>query len=209
MQTLFKKSFSVIFAIFAMLQAAHASSEDALATVSKATDSVISELTKLEPEARTQDKVESLVLAYIVPAIDEQKIAMGVLGKYWRQATPDQRTQFIARFREQQIRTYTGAFKAFSGEKLVFDKAVLNPDGDKAIVKGQFQQNNGNQVPVDFRLYYNKDENKWLIYDAVISGLSMVKTYRTQLSERLQNVNMDDLLKELANEQATPQQAQR
>jgi len=37
----------------------------------------------------------------------------------------------------------------------------------------------------------------------------MVKTYRTQLSERLQNVNMDDLLKELANEQAAPQQAQR
>ena len=80
MQTLFRKSFSVIFAIFAMLQAAHASSDDALATVSKATDSIISELTKLDPEARTQDKVESLVLAYIVPAIDEQKIAMGVLG---------------------------------------------------------------------------------------------------------------------------------
>jgi ABC-type transporter MlaC component len=209
MHTLFRRSFSVIFAIFAILQAAHASSEDALTTVSKATDDIISELTKLEPEARTQEKVENLVLTYIIPAIDEQKIAMGMLGKYWRQATPEQRTQFIARFRQQQIRAYTGAFKAFSGEKLIFNKAILSPDGDKAIVKGELKQSDGTLVPVDFRLYYNKDEKKWLIYDAVISGLSMVKTYRTQLSERLQNITMDDLLKELENEQATAQQAQR
>lgn len=85
---------------------------------------------------------------------------------------------------DRQLRTYGGAFKAFSGETLEFSDTRYSPDGGRAIVKGQFTQTNGNKVPVDFRLYENKESGDWLVYDAVISGLSMVKTYRTQLSDR-------------------------
>ena len=55
-------------------------------------------------------------------------------------------------------------------------------------------------MPVDFRLYFDKDTNQWRVYDAVVAGLGMVKTYRDQLSQRLQNISMDELLAELAVE---------
>ncbi|WP_430460418.1 MlaC/ttg2D family ABC transporter substrate-binding protein [Thalassolituus sp. LLYu03] len=168
--------------------------------VTDATYGIIAELNKLTPEERTETEVRRLVETYIVPAIDQEKIAMGALGKYWRRATPEQRSAFIERFRERQIRTYAGAFKAFNGEQFVFEDPLLNDTNDKALVKGTLKQNNGQTVPVDFRLYFDKDTNSWRIYDAVIAGLGMVKTYRDQLSERLQNISMNDLLAELSAE---------
>jgi len=177
------------------------------AVVEKATFGIIEELNKLTPEQRTEDEIRRLVTTYIVPAIDQEKIAMGALGKYWRRATPEQRKAFIERFRERQIRTYSGAFKAFSGEQFIYEDPRFSPDGSKALVKGTLKQTNGQTVPVDFRLYLDEDTNQWRVYDAVVAGLGMVKTYRDQLTERLQNISMDQLLEELASEDS-PQPAE-
>jgi len=174
--------------------------------VTRATNGLIEEL-KQTPEAeRSDDLVRGLVMNYIVPSIDQEKIAMGAMGKYWRLASPQQRIEFIDRFRELQIRTYSGAFKAFSGEKLEFEEARINEKGDRAIVQGELTQTNGNVIPIDFKLYLGDDSN-WRVYDAVVSGLSMVKTYRDQMSNRLQGTNpsnaskrMDELLQQLKEE---------
>lgn len=175
--------------------------------VSSATNNLIADLNKLTIEQRTDDEVRRLVMTYIVPTIDQEKIASSALGKYWRLAKPAQRQEFIERFRELQIRTYSGAFKAFSGEKLAFEDARVSDEGDKALVKGQLVQTSGNVIPIDFRLFKDGTSGEWRIYDAVVSGLSMVKTYREQMSERLQGTNpsnaderMNQLLKELADE---------
>lgn len=177
------------------------------AVVASATNNLIADLNKLSLEERTDEEVRRLVLTYIVPAIDQEKIAAGALGKYWRLAKPNQRVEFIERFRDLQIRTYSGAFKAFSGEKLAFDEARISDEGDKALVKGQLVQTNGNIIPIDFRLFLDQNSGNWLIYDAVVSGLSMVKTYREQMSERLQGTNpnnadqrLNELLAQLAQE---------
>ena len=181
--------------------------KDPSEVVHSATNELISELNKMTPEERTDDEVRRLVMTYIVPAIDQERIAKGALGKYWRLAKPEQRQSFIDRFRELQIRTYSGAFKAFSGEELSFENARLNDKGNKALVKGKLVQTNGNVIPIDFRLFQSKKDQQWRVYDAVVSGLSMVKTYREQMSERLQGTNpgnaderMNALLDELKAE---------
>lgn len=165
--------------------------------VRAATLGVIGELSSLSKEERTETQIRRLVMTYIVPAIDQQKIAKGALGKHWRRASKEQRKAFINRFRDLQIRTYTGAFKAFNGEQFSFDDAKFNQRGDRALVKGKLIQNSGNPVPIDFRLYHNKKTQQWQIYDAVVAGLGMVKTYRQQLNERLQKISMEQLLAEL------------
>ncbi|MDO6682866.1 MULTISPECIES: phospholipid-binding protein MlaC [unclassified Oceanobacter] len=175
--------------------------------VAKATSQLTERLNQTPVEQRTENLVRELVMSFIVPAIDQEKIAKGALGKYWRLASSTQQQEFIDRFRELQIRTYSGAFKAFSGEKLEFEEARINPEGDKAFVQGFLTQSNGNTVPIDFKLYRKDTEDQWRVYDAVVSGLSMVKTYRDQMAERLQGTHpgnaktrMDDLLQQLQQE---------
>ena len=181
----------------AMLVLSVNAQEAPLKVVEGATSGVINELTKTRPEERDEKMIERLVETYILPAIDQQKIAMGALGKYWRRATPEEQQRFISVFRDRQLRTYGGAFKAFSDQTLTYQDSVrYSPEGDRAIVSGEFEQSSGQKVPVDFKLYRTK-QGDWLVYDAVIAGLSIVTTYRTQLNDKLQNMSIAELLKEL------------
>lgn len=167
--------------------------------IQTATDGVIDNLSKLSVEERTDEAINELVQQWIIPAVDQTRLAMGALGKHWRTANSEQRQSFIDRYRALQIKTYSGAFKAFSGERIIVSETVYNAKGDKAIVKTNLKQTNGNLIPVDFRLYQRTEDSPWLVYDAVVSGLSIVKTYRDQLNDRLQNISMDELLKELSD----------
>lgn len=175
--------------------------------VAGATTELISKLNDIPVEERTDTVVRQLVLDHIVPAIDQRRIAMSILKKYWRVASEEQREQFILRFTELQIRTYSGAFKAFNGEQLEFKEPRYNSKGNQAIVKGELTQSSGNVIPIDFVLYQDPKDKQWRIVDAVVSGLKMVNTYHDQMSERLAGTNpsnakerIDQLLAELAAE---------
>lgn len=173
-------------------------------TVEYATSSIINELSQLENEQRSQQEIQRLVESYILPAIDQEKIAKLALGKHWKKANAEQRAAFIDTFRDLQIRTYTGAFTAFNGQEFNFKKPRFNKTGSKAIVKGEMVQPNGQKIPIDFKLYVNKQQ-QWKIYDAVIAGLGMVKTYRQQLTEQLQNNSLDDIINSMRTDLQTAQ----
>ena len=173
-------------------------------TVEYATSSVIAELSKLPTDQRSTSEVQNLVEAHILPAIDQQRIAKLALGKHWKRASKSQKVAFIDTFRDLQIRTYTGAFKAFDGQKFELKAAKFNKTGKRALVKGHMIQPTGQRIPIDFKLYINKQQ-QWKIYDAVIAGLGMVKTYRQQLSEQLQRESLDEIITNMRGQVQTAQ----
>jgi len=173
-------------------------------TVRNATTGIISELTLLSQEQRTHAEIQRLVETYILPTIDQEKIAKLALGKHWKKASNEQRQAFIKTFRDLQVRTYTGAFKAFDGQEFNFKKPRFNKPGTRAIVKAEMVQNSGQRIPVDFKLYVNSQQ-QWKIYDAVIAGLGMVKTYRQQINSQLQNSSIDEVISSMNNDHQTAQ----
>jgi phospholipid transport system substrate-binding protein len=193
---------SLLLAFLSTINVAHGS--DPTETVEFATQSVISELKKIPVLERNSNEVQRLVESYILPAIDQKRIAKMALGKYWRKASKTQQVAFINTFRDLQIRTYTGAFKAFDGQKFEFRAARFNKTGKRAIVKGHMIQPNGQSIPIDFKLYVN-EQQEWKIYDAVIAGLGMVTTYRQQLSAQLQNKSLDEIIASMAGDEQTAQ----
>ena len=191
---------SFVVLLVVLVASVHADVKDPRSVVENATNGITTELKALTTEQRTDAKVRELVLTWVVPIIDQERVAMGALSKHWRSATPEQRKAFIELYRDLQIRTYGGAFKAFNGEQFSFENAVFNEAGDRAIVKGTMKQADGKLVPIDFRLYQRDKNSPWLVYDAVVAGLGMVKTYRDQLNERLQNTSLEKLLQELSTQ---------
>jgi phospholipid transport system substrate-binding protein len=193
---------TLLIAFLGLINLAH--SANPTETVEYATQSVISELKKTTVEERNSGAVQRLVKSYILPAIDQERIAKLALGKHWRKATKAQQIAFTETFRDLQIRTYTGAFKAFDGQEFEFQDARFNKSGKKAIVKGHMIQPNGQRITIDFKLYVNKQQN-WKIYDAVIAGLGMVTTYRQQLSQQLQNESLDEVIASMRSQIQTAQ----
>src|SRR5690606_40018911 len=96
-------AFVILLAAALLSAAVQAAPEDPRTVVERATNGIINDLNKLTLEQRTDAEIRRLVMTWIIPAIDQQRIAMGALGKHWRRATPEQRQAFIDRYRELQI----------------------------------------------------------------------------------------------------------
>lgn len=169
-----------------------------LQVIKTSTDNIIVELQKKPKSERTPKFIRQLVMEHIVPVVDERRIAKSALGKHWDKASEAQRTQFMQRFLELQIRSYTGAFQAFNGEKMSFQGAKYNKNRTKSLVAATLKQNNGYDLPLEFRLYQLPKTSEWKVYDAKVAGFGMVQLYRAQVAERLKSISMDELIAELA-----------
>lgn len=194
----------LLIALLGFISSAFSANSTPTETIKYATDSVINELKLVPKDQRDLTIVNNLVQRYIIPTIDQERIAKMALGKHWRKATKQQRLAFIDTFRDLQIRTYSGAFSAFDGQEFEFDDAKFNKTGKRAIVKGDMIQPNGQRIPIDFKMFINK-KKEWKVYDAVIAGLGMVTTYRQQLSQQLQRQSLDEVIAGMQNQIQTAQ----
>lgn len=160
-------------------------------TAAKAmTERLISDKDKI---ATQEYYLEQIVDELLLPVVDHQFMAKKVLAKHWRKASSEQRQQFTKAFKHKVIRTYAGAFKAFNGEKILFEDAKYNKTGKRASVKSEIQRVGAPAINITYLLYLKN--NKWLTYDAVIEGVSLVKSFRDQIN---QSINTDGLAKAIS-----------
>ncbi len=131
--------------------------------------------------AQITDFVESA----IYPHVDFNRISALVLGKYWRDATLEERAQFNNEFRNLLVRTYSRAFVEFKDWSVRFLPLKMESDTSKVIVKTEILQPGIQPIAVDYRMVLIKD--KWKAYDILIEGVSLVTNYRTTFNNEIRN----------------------
>lgn len=142
--------------------------------------------------------VEHLVGEILLPVVDHAYMARRVLAKNWKKTSEAQKKQFVEAFKHKVIRTYAGAFKAFNGEKILFEDAKLNKTGKRAIVKSAIQRVGAPEINVTYKLFNKRGQ--WLTYDAVIEGVSLVKSFRDQFNQSIEQHGLAQAISLLASE---------
>lgn len=159
------------------------------------TDRLISDKDKINNQ---KYYVEHLVDELLLPVVDHVYMAKKVLAKNWKKTSKEQKKQFVGAFKHKVIRTYAGAFKAFNGEKIIFEDARLSKSKKKASVKSAIQRIGAPAIDVTYKLYLKK--GRWLTYDVVIEGVSLVKNFRDQFQQRIKKLGLAQAISELASE---------
>jgi len=72
-------------------------------------------------------------------------------------------------------------------------------EGDQALVRTRIVTKGGAEVPVEYRML--KKGERWLVYDVVIEGVSLVANYRTQFNKIIQTSSFQDLVKKMKTRQ--------
>lgn len=142
--------------------------------------------------------LEQIVDELLLPVVDHEFMAKKVLAKHWRKASTEQREDFTKSFKHKVIRTYAGAFKAFNGETILFEDAKFNKTGKRASVKSEIQRVGAPPINITYLLYLK--DNKWLTYDVVIEGVSLVKSFRDQINQSIDNEGLAKAISALSGE---------
>lgn len=188
--------FTVFTLLVALVLPAHAqnSPKDVVKTVS---DVVLKEiLANKEKLDQGPSFLLSLVETHMLPIIDQERMAKMALGKHWKTIDDTQQKNFIEGFKRLMIKTYAGAFKAYTGQDVTYGKTKFNENKSKAIVSSAIQMAGGSPITLQYRLYQNKN-GQWLVYDANLAGLGVLKTYRMQFAEQIQRDGIDKTIDQL------------
>ena len=138
------------------------------------------------------EHLEMLVGDILIPIFDDKLISRLVLGDYWKTASTEQKTAFIKGFQTILIRTYSSAFAAYDGQEITFKKAVFNKSKSKALVRSDIKQKNGPPIQVSYKLRLKGDA--WMVYDAEIEGIGVVKSYRAQFSDEIRKKGFEQMI---------------
>ena len=144
-----------------------------------------------------QKKVLALVDAKILPNFDFTRMTQLAAGRYWRQATPEQRNALVSEFRTMLVRTYTKAFTQYRGETIDVKPLKLSATDTETTVRTQLLKPGGQPTDVDYVM--KKSDAGWKVFDVVIEGVSMVTSYRSSFSSQIEQSGIDSLIKSLAD----------
>jgi phospholipid transport system substrate-binding protein len=151
-----------------------------------------------KPEYKSDfSKATHLVDEIIEAHVDFDRVAMLILGKYWKTASPDQQTKFKREFRTLLVRTYTTAFTEYSDWTIRYLPLKMEQTEKRVIVRTEIVQPGAPPVGVNYRMV-NLD-NDWKVYDVLIDGISLIQNYRTSFTNQIARTgSMDQLIGELA-----------
>ncbi len=143
-----------------------------------------------------------IVNKILIPRINQDKMAQYVVGRtHWRQATAQQRSDFLRYFTRVVISTYAEALHSYSDQKISFapirgrlsDLSVVN-------VHSEIEPMDGPVINVVYQML--REKGTWKIIDFSVDGVSLVQSYRSQFADVLLRGGMVALLKELRARQA-------
>lgn len=151
--------------------------------VQKSIDALVARIVK---ERKVLQKspaaLTALVEQNITPFVDIPGIARGVMGQYFRQASPEQRNRFAATFKQSLIRTYANGLAGYNNQKIVVKPYTPGSDINRAQVDVEVTLESGTMVPVTFQMVRD-GAGVWKARNLIINGLNLGLTFRKRFAE--------------------------
>jgi phospholipid transport system substrate-binding protein len=140
-------------------------------------------------------KVHALVDQVLLPHFDTEYSARLVLGRHWTDATPAQRTRFIAAFYKSLLDNYGDALVDFTGDRLKVLPYTGDPAAQNATVRTQIRKDDGSQVAVNYSL--RRTDAGWKAWDLAVEGISYVKSFREDFGAQIDQQGLDAVIAKL------------
>jgi len=119
------------------------------------------------------------------------------LARHWAARSQAERDEFVQLFADLLERSYISKIELYGGEKIQFVGESV--EGEGAVVRTKLVTKQGTEIPIDYRMLKRGD--KWLVYDVVIEGVSLISNYRTQFNKIITTSSFQELMKKMKTKQ--------
>jgi phospholipid transport system substrate-binding protein len=146
----------------------------------------------LKGEGKTRERRVAL-RGVMESAIDFSEAARRALAVHWRMRTEAERGEFVGLFKDVVTHSYIRLMEPYAGETVQI-VGELQTDGTTTVLT-RIQRRQGEPIPVDYRM--RVVATRWLIYDVVFEGVSLVANYRGQFNSIIQTSSYEELVRRL------------
>ena len=163
--------------------------------VHELTDSVMNAV-RSDPALRSGNtaKIAQMVETKVLPFLDFRQMTASAVGRFWRQATPQQQQQLQDQFKLLLIHTYSGAVSRIHDQKIRFLPLRADPGATNVVVRTRIIDQ-GDVIQLDYRLL--RTDGAWKISDVNVMGIWLVDNYRGVFAQEIGSKGIDGLIKTL------------
>jgi phospholipid transport system substrate-binding protein len=156
---------------------------------------------ELKKEGKAPDR-RAAVRKIANDIFDFGETARRSLGRHWQPRSPAERDEFVQLFADLLERSYISRVELYGGEKIQYLGDTI--DGEQAKVQTKLVTKGGSDIPIEYRMH--KKGDRWLVYDVIIEGVSLIANYRTQFNKIIQTASYQELVKKMKAKQDEIQQ---
>jgi len=136
--------------------------------------------------------LDSSLKTNIIPHLDFTSMTRLSVGKSWKKASKNQQETLVSEFETFLVNTYRSALSEYGGEQIEFLPYKKNKRDDRAQVNSLFKYGS-NEAKVTYKLHSRS--GPWMVYDIVVSDLSLVLQYKSSFSSEIERNGIDGLIK--------------
>jgi len=116
-----------------------------------------------------------------------RRVAARIMGKYARQASPEERDEFVRAFRRSLYDAYGGAAVSIDSSdfELEVDSVKINPrHEDRATVNLSIITNSGERYGMAYSMY-EPDDGNWQVENVIVEGINMGLAFRDRFEQEM------------------------
>jgi|TARA_R110000850_G_scaffold177474_1_gene303304 phospholipid transport system substrate-binding protein len=118
--------------------------------------------------------------------VDFRRIAARVMGRYARQTSPEQRDDFVEKFKRSLFDSYAQALVSADDFTIEVKEATINPnDDERASVRMEVISASGNRYPVTYSMY-EAEEGHWMMENVIVEGVNIGLAFRDRFSQEME-----------------------
>ena len=102
-------------------------------------------------QAGDLQKIINLVDGKVMPHVNFQRMTSSAVGRFWRQATPEQQQRLQDEFKTLLVRTYAGALTQVKDQTIALRPLRASPSDTEVVVKTEIR-GKGDPIQLDYRL---------------------------------------------------------
>ncbi len=170
----------------AVLPAPSRGASSPLAEVQSTVDAIMAVLKQKDmPSEQKKEEVGAMVR----DRFDFRTMSQGVLATNWKKASAMEKDRFTELFSKLLETTYRERINAYNNESVEYVGEKVK--GRKAIVDTMVITTEV-EIPIQYKLVNRGD--RWLAYDVVVEGVSLIRNYRDSYRDIVKKEGMDGLL---------------
>ncbi len=131
-----------------------------------------------------------------MPSVNFKRMTASAVGRFWRQATPEQQQRLQDEFKALLVRSYAGALRQVKDQTVQLKPMRAKPEDDEVVVRTEIR-GKGDPIQLDYRL--EKSPVGWKIYDVNVLGVWLVENYRGSFAAEIGSGGIDGLIAKLTD----------
>ena len=181
-----KNIFIIIFFIFGLTQKSFSYSSDPKQFIQE----IVDEAKKVLVDSNTKEFKTKKLSELALKTVDIKGVAYYSLGSYRKEFSDEQMKEYLPLFEKYFLKSFTSRLTDYSDPKIdVLSAEILNPK--YTIVKSLLLATDKKpEVNIEWRVY-TKNQDKPLIRDLIIEGLSLARTQKEEFASVIETNNGD------------------